>query len=724
MYIYIYQFNLKKKIRAFTNFNGHRSYQNRPIGVSAWGPNLNIYRDPRWGRNVEVPSEDPYHAGAYGVAYTQGLQWGTDSTYTKAIGALKHYTIYSVEAGRGSTYFTISAHDIEDTYLPQFKAPVTQAGSLGYMCSYAALTNPSLIPDGDEPGHSHSEPCCASKFFAHQKMRDEYGFKGYVQSDCGAVSNEYTREHWARNASDAAARAVVDGLMNSECGGVLTGNMAQAIKDGQATMADVEARVTRSLTLLMKAGLFDPPELQVYASIPFEAINSKQAQARNLDAARQGLVLLRNDNNTLPLRRNATIALIGPHAQTQVELAGNYFEDIGLGTCAGPACVPSLETALNTLSQAGANVTTVPACSDRSCAKADVAAAVAAVTAGGAEKPSAVVLALGIDGKIEGEGHDRMDIRLPGQQPTLASAVIAAARTHGIPVALLLFNGGMVALDGIDTTGVAVMECWYPGATGGTAVAETIFGLENRFGKLPFTDYTYAFTQASDFVNMNMTDGPGRTYKYLKNVSLAAHPFGFGLSYTTFALSQASIEPMTKDKGGQWQQQQQQQQQSPSASALVVIADVDATASETVVAAVVRVAVKNTGTVQGDEVVFLFHNASEVVNAWARRPDTDGPDPLALKQLVGYERVRLAPGESQTVTFNVTAEALSTVDKHGTRHILPGRHRFSLNRGHGWSAEASLEVRLAGKQRRRHIVSTMAGFSKTTGLSDPDLPGS
>jgi len=146
-----------------------------------------MYRDPRWGRNVEVPSEDPFHSGAYGVAYTKGLQWGDDPRYTKAIGALKHYTIYSVEKGRGSTYFDISMRDIEETYLPQFKAPVVEAKSLGYMCSYAAWTNSAL--NSDSASHPHSEPSCASKFFAVTKMVEEYGFEGYVQSDCGAVNN-------------------------------------------------------------------------------------------------------------------------------------------------------------------------------------------------------------------------------------------------------------------------------------------------------------------------------------------------------------------------------------------------------------------------------------------------------------------------------------------------------------------------------------------------------
>jgi beta-glucosidase-like glycosyl hydrolase len=167
-----------------------------------------------------------------------------------------------VEAGRGSTYFDISTYDIEDTYLPGFKAPVTQAGSLGYMCSYAAVTNSELIPDSGEASHPHSEPLCLSEFFAQTKMRDTFGFEGYVQSDCGAVNNAVGAEHWAVNKTDAAARALVDGLMNSNCGGGLVDHICDAIAEGLATEADLDARVTRSLSLLMDAGLFDPVEDQ------------------------------------------------------------------------------------------------------------------------------------------------------------------------------------------------------------------------------------------------------------------------------------------------------------------------------------------------------------------------------------------------------------------------------------------------------------------------------
>eukprot|EP01043_Picozoa_sp_COSAG02_P036586 COSAG02_NODE_2689_length_8234_cov_3.337185_6_plen_387_part_00 len=355
------------------------------------------------------------------MAYTKGLQWGNDTRYTKAIGALKHYTIYSVENSgghgdkRGSDYFEIAMRDIEETYLPQFKAPVVEAKSLGYMCSYAALTNPAL--NSDSASHPHSEPCCASKFFAITKMQEEYGFEGYVQSDCGAVSNELGGEKYAANKTDAAAKAIVDGHMNSCCGGGLQSNACDAIKSGEMKQQDLVDRVTRSFTLLMDAGLFDPLEQQQYTKIPFDTINSESSQAAMLEAARQSPVLLKNGNGKtiLPLKKGQKLALIGPHTQTQKDLAGNYFEDIGLGTCSGPTCVPKLGPAFNKVN--GGNATVVAGCDMKCSSDSGFAAAVSA-----AKSADTVILALGIDGDICGEGRDRMDITLPVTPDTLATS--------------------------------------------------------------------------------------------------------------------------------------------------------------------------------------------------------------------------------------------------------------------------------------------------------------
>lgn len=689
---------ISDEIRAFGNSNGHRDYQSRGIGVSAWGPNLNIYRDARWGRNVEIPSEDPYHAGQYGVAYTQGLQWGNDTNYTKAIGALKHYTIYSVENGRGSTYFDISTYDIEDTYLPGFKAPVTDAESLGYMCSYAALTNSELIPNSGEASRPHSEPLCASKFFAQDKMRDEFGFHGYVQSDCGAVNNEKNGEKWATNATDAAARALADGLMNSNCGGGLVNNICAAIEEGLTTEAELEKRIERSLTLLMNAGLFDPLADQTYTNIPFETINSDEAQRKNLEAARQGLVLLKHPKNVLPLSvgyQQGEILLLGPHARTREALAGNYFEDIGLGICVGVNCIPTMEESLN-VANGVSNVTTVyEGCNGTKCDVVDLQAIKQHVQN---NMVKVVVMAMGIDSTIEGEGHDRMDIRLPGQQMALIQTAIRAA-APGIKLILLLFNGGMVTIESLKLeTRLSVVECWYPGATGGKSIAEALFGV-NRFGKLPFTYYAYNYTTMSDFTNMNMSNiVPGRSYKYLKDQTLALWPAFYGLSYTTFHLSAATLTSSSiKLAAPFWSSDPLTHWSIPT---LVERRELAKTL-HTEAVLTTSVTVTNTGNVEGDEVVFLFKNATTAALSF------DASATVARKELIGYERVTLAPGASTVVTFNVTAESLSTVDAHGTRHVVPGAYELMFSRGHGEVIVESLEVRMLHHGMKRVVLSTM-----------------
>lgn len=257
-------------------------------------------------------------------------------------------------------------------------------------------------------------------------------------------------------------------------------------------------------------------------------------------------------------------------------------------------------------------------------------------------------------------------------------AVIAT----GKPVVLLIFSGGLIDIQEIKGENIAIVQGWYPGATGGTAIAQTVFGEHNRFGKLPFTWYSTNFTNASDFDNLNMTDGPGRTYKYLKDPMVnSLWPFAYGLSFTTFAISGPAL----------------------SEPALVV------GNPETDAAVTASVTVKNTGAVAGDEVVFLFKKSHAAAAAYHEAAGK-GPPETPVRELIGFERVTLLPGASKTVSFNATVAKLSSVDEFGTRHLLPGSHELVFSRGHGEELRLPLEVTLAPADDARLVLSHMVGF--------------
>ena len=369
--------------------------------------------------------------------------------------------------------------------------------------------------------------------------------------------------------------------------------------------------------------------------------------------------------------------------------------NFSLSESVGPSCIPTMETSLNKANGNDSNITTVyKGCMDVKCDTVDLNAVKAHVQN---KKVRVVVMAMGIDSSIEGEGHDRMDIRLPGKQMELIQTAINAS-APSTKLVLLLFNGGMVTIEQLKlNTKLSVIECWYPGATGGRAIAEAMFGV-NRFGKLPFTYYAYNYTQASDFTNMNMSNiVPGRSYKYLKDSSLALYPAFYGLSYTTFTLSKArTTASLIHIDAPLWAGQPQTHWLKSTVEERRDFAHALHTHRVTSTSIVVT----NTGTVVGDEVVFLFKNATLPVLSF----DMDAT--VALMELIGYERVTLTPGESTTVTFNITAEMFSTVDVHGTRHVVPGTYDLILSRGHGIEVIEKVQVEMMHGMERV-VVSTM-----------------
>ena len=294
--------------------------------------------------------------------------------------------------------------------------------------------------------------------------------------------------------------------------------------------------------------------------------------------------------------------------------------------------------------------------------------------------------AAGEDGKntdgTEGEGHDRTSIALPDDQLALVEAMLGAVKPTA-KVVLVLFNGGGLAIEHLmaDMRVHAIVEGFFPGMAGATAMAESLYGEANRFSKMPYTLLGEAFTEESVMKDMSMTDPPGRGYRYYTG-KITIVPFGFGLSYTTFSLKSAGLVDESV---------------SLSASEAAAISDGARPAGQLRGASheltTASVTVTNTGKIAGDEVVFLFHNATAATGQWAQRDGGDGLDPLAIKQLVAFERVSLAPGESKTVSFPVSVRTLSTVDKHGARPALAGEHGLTFSLGHGEELGRRLRLR-------------------------------
>jgi len=373
-------------------------------------------------------------------------------------------------------------------------------------------------------------PSCGNALLITELFKETWGLGqhwsggAYVQGDCGAMENLYKTYHYAANMTYAAAIALNAGG-DVDCGSALPGNLVEAVQLGLTTEATLDASLTRTYTLQFLAGRFDPLELQPYTTIPFEAIDSVEHKALAYESGVQGLVLLRNDAGLLPLPRAGgptpkRLALIGPHGNTTGELMGNYFEQ----RCQDGSfdCVPSLWAALQS-SPAAAGYTLSFAQGTSVNGDKDASGFPAALAA--ASTSDVVILALGCDSSTAQEGRDRSDASLPGLQSNLTAAVLAL----GKPTVVLLFNGGALAIDAIASVAaggegssssppLAIMECFFPGEAGGTPVVDTLFGLANRFGKLPVTVYPASFYEQVPIDQMSMVPlanvTPGRTYKY------------------------------------------------------------------------------------------------------------------------------------------------------------------------------------------------------------------
>lgn len=473
--------------------------------LSFWTPNINIFRDPRWGRGQETYGEDPYLTSKMGLAVVRGLQGPENSKYRKLLACAKHFAVHSGPEWNRHSFDVqqLPARDLWETYLPAFKTLVQEGNVAEVMCAYQRI-------DG--------EPCCGNNRFEHQILREEWGYKGLITSDCWAIRDFYDKgcHEVSKDAAEASATAVRAGT-DLECGSAYKA-LPEAVKRGEITEKELDKSLKKLIMARIELGDFDNDSLVEWTRIPSSVVACKKHKQMALDMARQGTVLLKN-NGLLPLDKDAKIVVMGPNANDAEMMWGNYN---GTPT--------ATMTILDGIHNYQPEARFIRGCGHtRNSDSLRVSDIIYAV-----RDADIVVFAGGISPRLEGEemkvnevgfkGGDRTDIELPKIQRQLLAALHAA----GKKVVLVNCSGSAVALEPETSSCDAILQAWYGGEQGGIAVAEILFGDVNPSGKLPVTFYKNT-QQLPDFEEYKMA---GRTYRYMKEQPLFS--FGYGLSYTTF----------------------------------------------------------------------------------------------------------------------------------------------------------------------------------------------
>ena len=599
---------------------------NRYGGLTFWAPNINIVRDPRWGRGQETPGEDPTINGDYAEQFVAGMQGDQSSGYLKVSACLKHYAAYSGETNRMAFSANVTSQDMEDSYLPAFQAGVERGNASGVMCSYAAVTyGAGVYGAGSQHG---AIPACANKVLLTDLLRDKWGFNGYVTSDCQAVSNVQKHDHYT-NLTNETVMAVLAAGMDTDCGGFM-GNttMAPLLKEA-AFKPLVQTALERLFTIQLRLGIADPVAKVPWAHYGAEVVNTPAHQALAKEAADQSIVLLKNTNKTLPLERKKamSLAVMGRLANATTNMQGNYF---------GRA--PYLISPV-----AGLQAYGTVAWTDGH----DVAVAIKMAVAA-----DAVVLVVGLtsDGgrpADEAEGFDRTSLLLPGAQDAFVAAVSAAAGKKGIPVTVVVMGGGALDLSAIkandDVQGI--MWCGYPGQSGGAAIADVVFGVTNPSAKLTLTWFPEELTKQVAVTDMHMrpnatTGNPGRTYRFYTGDPVFR--FGEGMSYTTFehTVTTPPVWTVLSEDFGR---------------------GMDLSSLSKIVGATVSVSTVNTGDRDGAEIVQLYV-----------APPGAGVGGKPLRSLVAFEKVLISAGATATTVLEVAAQHLTVTDHRGVRQIVKG----------------------------------------------------
>jgi beta-glucosidase len=582
-------------------------------GLTFWSPNVNIFRDPRWGRGQETYGEDPYLTSQMGVTFIKGLQ-GDHPKYLKLVATPKHYAAYSgLEHERHFFDAKVSKKDLFETYLPAFEACIKEGKAEGIMGAYNRV---------------NGEPCCASKYLLQDILREKWKFKGHVVSDCGAIKDIYENHEVVKTGMEAAAMAINAGCDLFCCLGIaLKKNrkirwewISSAIQEGLLSEDTIDKALRRLFRAKFLLGMFDPPKMVPYAAIPYEVNDSHAHRQLAIQAARKSLVLLKNENNILPLKKTIKkIAVIGPTADNKDVLLGNYF-----GT---PSKYTTILRGIKEKVNENSNVYFVEGCPLKEKSEDEFNEAIRI-----AKEAEVIIMVLGISPRLEGEEGeafesdltgDRVDIGLPGSQNSLLNKI----HELGKPIILILTGGSALSFAEAKKIVPAILFAWYPGEEGGKAVADVIFGDYNPAGRLPVTFYK-SVDQIPDIRDYSMK---GRTYRYFEEEPL--YPFGFGLSYTHFHYDNLNI---SNDK-------------------VRIGEDIS-----------ISVEVENTGNIFGEEVIQLY--LSNVASKFI----------VPIRELKGFRRMILHKNEKKVVKFTLHPQDYSTVDMEGNRIIDPGEIFFTI----------------------------------------------
>ncbi|WCJ17956.1 beta-xylosidase 3 [Euphorbia peplus] len=481
------------------------------VGLTFWAPNVNIFRDPRWGRGQETPGEDPLLTSIYAINYVRGLQRmddDDDSDKLKVAACCKHFTAYDLDHWKGIDRFHFNAvvtqQDLKDTYQPPFESCVRDAKVASIMCSYNQV---------------NGKPTCADRDLLFGTIRGKWNLKGYIVSDYTAVDVLYRLQHFTKTPEEAAAKVILAGL-DLNLGTFLLNHTESALKTGLINESAINNAISNNFATLMRLGLFDGnPRKHLYGNLgPKDVCTAKHRELAR-EAARQGIVLLKNAPGSLPLSPAGikNLAVIGPNANATKTVLGTY---------AGKPCKNTtilqglMEIVPTTYSSGCINVT----CHRAELDDAKRIAAAADVT----------VLVMGIDSSFEHESFDRFSILLPGKQKHVITQVAQVSKG---PVILVIMSGGGTDISFAKPNSNITSILWvgYPGEAGAAALADVIFGYYNPSGRLPVTWYSESFVQKVPMTNMNMRPDPssgypGRTYRFYTGEPV--YSFGDGLSYS------------------------------------------------------------------------------------------------------------------------------------------------------------------------------------------------